>query len=173
MGATVDSLPPLSPPKPAYFSKYKNAQTQTPRSDRISYRRSNHLRTVEKSPSERRFSLSLRTGSQSWRFSKPPIRVNRRTSIPSQSRPVPETPDYQVSSIRDWEAQLAVFRMSWHDEPKLFDPKSIYHSEKSDEATDLDIVDWDGPKDPENPLNWSEGRKWANIVILSIITMIR
>lgn len=27
-------------------------------------------------------------------------------------------------------------------------------SEDSKEATDPNIVDWDGPEDPENPLNW-------------------
>ena len=33
-----------------------------------------------------------------------------------------------------------------------------------------DIVDWDGPDDPENPLNWSPARKWTTIVLVSAIT---
>ena len=35
-----------------------------------------------------------------------------------------------------------------------------------------DIVDWDGPDDQENPLNWPAKRKWANIAILSTITLL-
>ncbi|KAI5920636.1 major facilitator superfamily domain-containing protein [Camillea tinctor] len=33
-------------------------------------------------------------------------------------------------------------------------------------------VDWDGPNDPENPMNWSESKKWTNIVILSLMTIV-
>ena len=32
------------------------------------------------------------------------------------------------------------------------------------------IVDWDGPDDPESPLNWSPTRKWTTIVLVSSIT---
>jgi hypothetical protein len=38
---------------------------------------------------------------------------------------------------------------------------------------DPDIVDWDGPNDPENPLNWSRAKKWTTVSIISIITLIR
>lgn len=34
------------------------------------------------------------------------------------------------------------------------------------------IVDWDGPDDPANPVNWSPGLKWANVVVVSAITFI-
>lgn len=37
---------------------------------------------------------------------------------------------------------------------------------------DPNIVDWDGPDDPANPLNWSAKLKWGNIAILSIITLL-
>lgn len=33
-------------------------------------------------------------------------------------------------------------------------------------------VDWDGPDDVENPLNWSIGRKWAATVVVSAFTFI-
>ncbi|KAI0592767.1 major facilitator superfamily domain-containing protein [Biscogniauxia sp. FL1348] len=35
-----------------------------------------------------------------------------------------------------------------------------------------DYVDWDGPDDPENPMNWPESRKWMNIVVLSLLTVV-
>lgn len=30
----------------------------------------------------------------------------------------------------------------------------------------LNIVDWDGPDDPEHPQNWPDARKWLNVAIL-------
>ena len=39
-------------------------------------------------------------------------------------------------------------------------------------TNDPNIVDWDGPDDPANPMNWSSTVKWTNIVILSLITLI-
>jgi hypothetical protein len=37
---------------------------------------------------------------------------------------------------------------------------------------DPNIVDFEGPDDPENPLNWSTKRKWINGTFLSILTFI-
>lgn len=38
---------------------------------------------------------------------------------------------------------------------------------------DVNIIDWDGPDDSENPLNWSAQRKTAAVAIVSAITFIR
>jgi len=35
-----------------------------------------------------------------------------------------------------------------------------------------DIVDWDGPQDPENPQNWSSKYKWYTIMILACMTFV-
>lgn len=32
------------------------------------------------------------------------------------------------------------------------------------------IVDWDGPQDPQNPQNWSSAKKWTIIILISAIT---
>ena len=37
---------------------------------------------------------------------------------------------------------------------------------------DPNIVDWDGPDDPENPLNWPEKKKWSLIACLGAITLV-
>ena len=37
---------------------------------------------------------------------------------------------------------------------------------------DPNIVDWDGPDDPKNPMNWPDKKKWLNIGVLSILTII-
>lgn len=37
---------------------------------------------------------------------------------------------------------------------------------------DPGIVDFDGPNDPENPLNWSATRKTMSIVIVSLTALL-
>ena len=39
-------------------------------------------------------------------------------------------------------------------------------------SEEANIVSWDGPDDPDNPLNWSSGLKWSNIALVSAITFI-
>ena len=50
-------------------------------------------------------------------------------------------------------------------------------SKKEDPGTtstemDPNIVDWDGPDDPKNPVNWSENLKWANVAVIASITFL-
>lgn len=33
------------------------------------------------------------------------------------------------------------------------------------DATDIEIVDWDGPNDPENPFNWPTRKKWIITIV--------
>ncbi|KAF2810286.1 MFS general substrate transporter [Mytilinidion resinicola] len=40
------------------------------------------------------------------------------------------------------------------------------------EESDPNVVFWDGPDDPENPMNWPNSLKWGNIAILSSITFV-
>ena len=44
------------------------------------------------------------------------------------------------------------------------------HDEKA--LQDPNIVDWDGPDDPENPLNWSSSKKLVAMTIVSLVTML-
>lgn len=37
---------------------------------------------------------------------------------------------------------------------------------------DPNIVDWNGPDDPENALNWSSTKKFAAMGIVALITML-
>ncbi|KAL2680325.1 hypothetical protein Neosp_007922 [[Neocosmospora] mangrovei] len=39
-------------------------------------------------------------------------------------------------------------------------------------APDGDIVDWDGLDDPENPMRWPDSKKWLNIILISILTLV-
>ena len=40
------------------------------------------------------------------------------------------------------------------------------------EPVDPNIVTWDGPDDPANPINWTEKLKWTNIAIIASITFL-
>jgi hypothetical protein len=33
-------------------------------------------------------------------------------------------------------------------------------------------LDWDGPDDPDMPLNWPKSKRWINIMIVSILTLL-
>ncbi len=56
--------------------------------------------------------------------------------------------------------------------------QSAHDSNRLDIATqekapkDPNIVNWDGPDDPENPLNWSSSKKFGPISMVSLITML-
>ena len=38
------------------------------------------------------------------------------------------------------------------------------------QCDDVVLVDWDGPNDPQNPLNWPTSRKWTAIGLVSFNT---
>jgi hypothetical protein len=40
------------------------------------------------------------------------------------------------------------------------------------ESADPNVVNWDGPDDPEKPLNWPASKKWINIALISSITFL-
>lgn len=46
------------------------------------------------------------------------------------------------------------------------------NKEEPTAETDPNLVDWDGPDDPENPMNWSDKKKWLNVATLSILTLV-
>lgn len=37
---------------------------------------------------------------------------------------------------------------------------------------DTNVVDWDGPDDPQKPTNWPEKLKWANVAVIAAITFL-
>lgn len=36
----------------------------------------------------------------------------------------------------------------------------------------MNVVDFNGPNDPENPLNWSKRLKWFLVILVSLLTTI-
>lgn len=49
---------------------------------------------------------------------------------------------------------------------------SNQENEKADESIDPNIVDWDGPNDPSNPMNWPKWKVKTHIFLISIITFV-
>ncbi|KAB8230050.1 MFS transporter [Aspergillus alliaceus] len=41
-----------------------------------------------------------------------------------------------------------------------------------EKKADSNIVDWDGPEDPGNPRNWPKQKRWAHVIIVSILALI-
>lgn len=44
--------------------------------------------------------------------------------------------------------------------------------ETTKQELDTNIVDWDGPDDPQKPVNWPEKLKWANVAVIAAITFL-
>lgn len=51
--------------------------------------------------------------------------------------------------------------------------RSGLDQEKEDQAADPNVVDWDGPEDPKNPMNWPAWKIKTHIFLVSAITFIR
>ncbi|KAL1850457.1 hypothetical protein VTK73DRAFT_9678 [Phialemonium thermophilum] len=63
------------------------------------------------------------------------------------------------------ESQLSVgVECTWDSSPPSTDeqPSRAIHTEN--------LVDWEGPHDPQNPQNWPSGKRWGLIVLVSAIT---
>ena len=39
-------------------------------------------------------------------------------------------------------------------------------------SADDNVVDWDGPEDPENPLNWPTHKNFGHVILVSILSLI-
>jgi hypothetical protein len=60
------------------------------------------------------------------------------------------------------------------DVEKASSPESIANTDIQDEETELDpnIVDFNGPDDPANPMNWPFAKKWGMVFLISAITFL-
>jgi hypothetical protein len=58
-----------------------------------------------------------------------------------------------------------------HQDPNAAEQKPETQ-DASAAANGIIIVDWDGPEDTENPLNWTLARKWVNMGLVSAITLL-
>lgn len=73
------------------------------------------------------------------------------------------------ASSRDPEKAIKSPSPSTHSDDRTL--SNLSQAEEGRE-TDPNIVDWDGPDDPTNPLNWPAKKRWAIVVNLSVLTII-
>jgi MFS transporter, DHA1 family, multidrug resistance protein len=73
----------------------------------------------------------------------------------------PESPRSSRTRADDVEAEAALEA----------GPDSNNQEEPKPAAKDPNLVEWNGPDDPENPQNLSTGRKWAITMLLSSLTV--
>ncbi|KAF2108998.1 major facilitator superfamily domain-containing protein [Lophiotrema nucula] len=50
--------------------------------------------------------------------------------------------------------------------------EDVSPTDEQEGESNPNIVDWDGPDDPQNPQNWTSGRKWGLVAALSATTLI-
>lgn len=61
---------------------------------------------------------------------------------------------------------------SAHSDDRTLENERIGSTRNEQGGTTSNLVDWDGPDDPENPQNWTAKRKWGLIAALSAVTLI-
>jgi multidrug resistance protein len=54
----------------------------------------------------------------------------------------------------------------------LEENRATAEKQESAEETDPNVIGWDGPNDPLNPMNWPDNKKWLNVAVLSVLTII-
>lgn len=89
--------------------------------------------------------------------------------VEKHERGPPHAPSSQTLDLeKDIEKADTSTPNSVHEEA-LPEPKT---AEEQITATDPNIVDFDGPDDPANPMNWTPMKKWGAIAVVSAITFL-
>ena len=79
----------------------------------------------------------------------------------------PSPADTGSTEVKDEEAG----RISTDDKLSAQEYKHEREHPQADE-NDPNVVFWDGSDDPDNPVNWKESLKWANVATIAAITFI-
>ena len=71
-----------------------------------------------------------------------------------------EKDDHHAARNKDIEKGAGPGSISSNDEPE------------EEPEDDTNVVDFDGPEDPENPMNWKASKKWGMVGLISAITFL-
>ena len=55
------------------------------------------------------------------------------------------------------------------DVPATLHSPSSAGRQSGTEKDGREVIDWDGPDDPENPFNWSKGYKWTVTIAVCVM----
>lgn len=128
----------------------------------------------------------LEANAKSNRISETPTVVNSvkyTNSLKHTSSNVPDVPAVPSAYIRKNSDTDSVKTDKAHLDEQQYGEKDHGGDEPSSsqdagvpsppsDAETNDIVDWDGPLDPDNPQNWSSKFKWYTIMILACMTFV-
>lgn len=73
-------------------------------------------------------------------------------------------------SVAQQSAQLSIDVEKAVGNASLGISANVHHQLAAPESDQDNIVDWDGPQDPQNPQNWTSKRRWTIIILVSAIT---
>jgi hypothetical protein len=85
---------------------------------------------------------------------------------------VPSNPSTPPQSLSNEKGIKSITLEEEKDVEKGPSPAQISIGDEEDAETDPDIVDFDGPDDLQNPLNWSFTKKWGMVLLISAITFL-
>lgn len=81
-------------------------------------------------------------------------------SAPLSTSPFKDFHEPKASNIHDFESNRI---------------RTTIDEEKAQPTIDQvheNIVDWDGPNDPDNPLNWPLSKSFGHVIIVAVLSMI-
>ncbi|KAK0280028.1 hypothetical protein LTR35_008178 [Friedmanniomyces endolithicus] len=96
-------------------------------------------------------------------------RSQSRRNIRRESRVIsalPALPD----NLRSDSGAPVTFSEGLENEQRASMRRSVLSGPPPVQARDSDLVLWDGPADPGNPINWSRRKKWATTFALGFVT---
>ncbi|KAJ5558176.1 hypothetical protein N7535_008392 [Penicillium sp. DV-2018c] len=92
------------------------------------------------------------------------------SKTPSVTESTPTASNHEINQLND-EKSIVVNNAAQNTDLEK-GPVQSADAEKGEKETDPNIVDWDGPDDPANPLNWSSRRKVGATCSIALITFL-
>jgi DHA1 family multidrug resistance protein-like MFS transporter len=57
-----------------------------------------------------------------------------------------------------------------NEDPDALEREEEYRKQKEEQAKDPNLIEWNSPDDPENPMNWKTSKKWVVTLVLGSMT---
>lgn len=94
--------------------------------------------------------------------------------IPTNMGSIHQVPSHTSARSTSPEGKKGPFLASEKDVEKGIGPESMSSMDEPEEEPEQDpnIVDFEGPDDPENPMNWKASKKWGMVALIAAITFL-
>jgi DHA1 family multidrug resistance protein-like MFS transporter len=99
------------------------------------------------------------------------LRSASSSTIATEPEPPVSRPSSRLNTTR---SRVSERRKSFSEQNEEMDDveKQKTQDKQLEAEKDPNLIDWDGPADPENPHNWSRGYKWFITGVLGIVTFV-